>query len=116
MKQGVFIERDGVLNQVKVERQHQLLPSTLEELQPNYAAAPLLEKLKNAGLILIATTNQPGISRGYQNRRELDRMHELLRRAFRLDDFLVSLTMKRIDVLAENQNQDCWSKLPSSGT
>jgi len=89
MKQGVFIERDGVLNQVKVERQHQLLPSTLEELQPNYAAAPLLEKLKNAGLILIATTNQPGISRGYQNRRELDRMHELLRRAFRLDDFLV---------------------------
>ncbi len=89
MKQGVFIERDGVLNLVKVERQHQVLPSTLEELQVNHAAAPLLEKLKQAGLILIATTNQPGISRGYQNRRELDRMHDLLRRTLKLDDFLV---------------------------
>jgi len=89
MKLGVFVERDGVLNLVKVERQHQVLPSTLEELQPNQAAVPLLEKLKNAGLILIATTNQPGISRGYQNRRELDRMHERLRRMFNLDDFMV---------------------------
>jgi len=89
MKLGVFIERDGVLNLVKVERQHQVLPSTLEELQPNHAAVPLLEKLKDAGLLLIATTNQPGISRGYQNRRELDLMHDLLRRIFKLDDFMV---------------------------
>jgi D-glycero-D-manno-heptose 1,7-bisphosphate phosphatase len=53
------------------------------------AAAPLLAKLKMAGLLLIATTNQPGLSRGYQNRRELDRMHDLLRKTFALDDILV---------------------------
>jgi D-glycero-D-manno-heptose 1,7-bisphosphate phosphatase len=39
--------------------------------------------------VLIATTNQPGISRGYQSRRELDRMHDLLRRKLPLDDILV---------------------------
>jgi D-glycero-D-manno-heptose 1,7-bisphosphate phosphatase len=89
MKLGVFIERDGVLNQVKVEKLHQVLPSTVEELRPNHSAALLLEKLKSAGFVLIATTNQPGISRGYQNRRELDRMHELLRKTFNFDDMMV---------------------------
>ena len=89
MKQGVFIERDGILNQVRVEGQHQVGPLTLEELRINKAAVPLLTKLKMGGLLLIATTNQPGLSRGYQNRRELDRMHDLLRKTFVLDDMLV---------------------------
>ena len=89
MKLGVFIERDGILNQVRVEGQHQVGPLTLEELRINKAAVPLLTKLKMGGLLLIATTNQPGLSRGYQNRRELDRMHDLLRKTFVLDDMLV---------------------------
>jgi D-glycero-D-manno-heptose 1,7-bisphosphate phosphatase len=89
MKQGVFIERDGILNRVRVERQHQVSPLTLEEFTVNGAMVPLLNKLKGAGLLLIATTNQPGLSRGYQSRRELDRMHDLLRRTLPLDDILV---------------------------
>lgn len=89
MKQGVFIERDGVLNRVRVERQHQVSPLTLEEFAVNAAAAPLLGKLKASGLLLIVTTNQPGLSRGYQSRRELDRMHDLLLRTLPLDDILV---------------------------
>src|SRR6266571_2195435 len=89
MKQGVFIERDGVLNLVRVEGRHQVGPLTLEEMRLNTAAVPALAKLKAAGLLLIATTNQPGLSRGYQNRRELDRMHDLLRKTFGLDDILV---------------------------
>jgi D-glycero-D-manno-heptose 1,7-bisphosphate phosphatase len=89
MKLGVFIERDGILNLVNVERQHQVLPLTLEELRPNLAAVPLLEKLRAAGFVLIATTNQPGLSRGYQIRRELDRMHDRIRTVFSLDDILV---------------------------
>src|SRR2546425_10526892 len=80
MKQAVFIERDGILNQVRVERQHQVSPLTMEEFHINKVAVPLVKKLKAAGLLVIATTNQPGLSRGYQSRRELDRMHDLLRR------------------------------------
>jgi D-glycero-D-manno-heptose 1,7-bisphosphate phosphatase len=89
MKPAVFIERDGVLNTVRVEHQHQVAPLTLEEFHVNQAIAPLLNSLKAAGLLLIATTNQPGLSRGYQSRRELDRMHELLRLTLPLDDILV---------------------------
>jgi D-glycero-D-manno-heptose 1,7-bisphosphate phosphatase len=89
MKQGVFLERDGILNLVKVERQHQVTPLTLEDFKINQEAVPVIKKLKAAGLVLIATTNQPGLSRGYQSRRELDRMHELLRKTFVLDEILV---------------------------
>jgi len=89
MKQGIFFERDGILNRVRVERQHQVSPLTLEEFHVNKELAPLLARLKAEGFRLIATTNQPGLSRGYQSRRELDRMHELLRRTLPLDDIFV---------------------------
>ena len=50
---------------------------------------PVFEHLKSAGFLLIATTNQPGLSLETLSRRELDRMHEKLRRCFPLDDILV---------------------------
>jgi D-glycero-D-manno-heptose 1,7-bisphosphate phosphatase len=89
VKHAVFIERDGVLNAARVEKQQQVTPLTMEDFRLHEEAAPLLKKLKAAGLLLIATTNQPGLSRGYQSRRELDRMHERLRKFFSLDDILV---------------------------
>jgi D-glycero-D-manno-heptose 1,7-bisphosphate phosphatase len=89
MKLGVFIERDGLLNKVRLERQHQVSPVTLEEFKVNPEAAPLLKKFKAAGLKIIVTTNQPGISRGYLPRRELDRIHDALRRALPVDDIFV---------------------------
>jgi D-glycero-D-manno-heptose 1,7-bisphosphate phosphatase len=89
MKLGVFIERDGILNRARVERQYQVSPLTLEGFQLNEEALPLLKKLHEAGLLLFATTNQPGLSRGYQSRSELDRMHAKLRATFPLHDILV---------------------------
>jgi len=81
--------RSGVLNAVQVEKQQPVTPLTSEAFRPHEEAVPLLKKLKAAGLILIATTNQPGLSRGYQSRRELDRMHERLRKVFPLDEIMV---------------------------
>jgi D-glycero-D-manno-heptose 1,7-bisphosphate phosphatase len=89
MKVGVFIERDGVLNKVRLERYHQVTPLTAIEFEVNPGVATLLKKLKAAGLVVIATTNQPGLSHGQLSRRELDRMHETLRRTLPLDDILV---------------------------
>ncbi len=89
MKRAVFVERDGILNEVRSGPKQQIAPLTLEEFQVKLAAKAPLQRLKAAGFLLIATTNQPGLSRGYQSRRELDRMHELLRRTFNLDDLMV---------------------------
>ncbi len=89
MKSGVFFERDGILNLAKVERGHQVSPRALDEFELNPAALEPLQKLKAAGFVLVATTNQPGLSRGYLPRRELDRMHALLKQRLPLDDILV---------------------------
>lgn len=89
MKKAVFIERDGILNEVKAGPKHQIAPLTLEEFTINKKAEPALRKLKTAGFVLIVTTSQPGLSRGYQSRRELDRMHDIIRRSFIIDDLMV---------------------------
>jgi D-glycero-D-manno-heptose 1,7-bisphosphate phosphatase len=86
MKAALFIERDGVLNLLPEKNQPVL---TLDQLQPNVEAREPLRQLKGAGFLLIATTNQPAISRGQLSRRELDRMHALLSQVFSLDDILV---------------------------
>ncbi len=89
MKPAVFIERDGILNKIRVEGQYPVVPLTFHEFHLNAEVAPLLNELKAAGLLLIVTTNQPGLSRGTQSRRELDRMHQALRARFTIDDLLV---------------------------
>jgi D-glycero-D-manno-heptose 1,7-bisphosphate phosphatase len=89
MKPAVYIERDGILNATRLERERPASPLTLDQFHLNTDVASLLNELKAAGLLLIVTTNQPGLSRGYQSRRELDRMHQMLRATFAVDDLLV---------------------------
>ncbi len=89
MKAAVFFERDGVLNLCEVQHGTQVAPLRLEQFKINPAAAALLTQLKQAGFILIATTNQPAVSRGDLTRNELDLMHAVLRRKLPLDDVML---------------------------
>jgi D-glycero-D-manno-heptose 1,7-bisphosphate phosphatase len=106
MRTAVFIERDGVLNEVRVERHSQVSPLTADVFRVNTSVLPLLQRLKAAGFLLIATTNQPGLSRGYQSRRELDLMHNLLLRTLPLDDILVC---------PHDDTDDCPCRKPKPG-
>jgi len=89
MKSAIFLERDGILNLVKLERHTQMTPLHMDDLMPNRLAIKPLQEMKAAGFVLIATTNQPGISHGTLCRRELDRMHDYLKHVFSLDDILM---------------------------
>jgi D-glycero-D-manno-heptose 1,7-bisphosphate phosphatase len=89
MKAAIFIEQNGVLASVPVVNNQQVQPLTLEQFAVNPSVIVPLRRLKAAGFSLIATSNQPGLSRGQLSRRELDRMHVLMRQTFGLDDILV---------------------------
>jgi D-glycero-D-manno-heptose 1,7-bisphosphate phosphatase len=89
MKLGVFFERDGILNQARVGNHLHAEPLAFQDFRINDEAIGPLRKLKAAGYVLLATTNQPGSGRDYQSRRELDRMHNLLMSRFPLDGVLV---------------------------
>jgi len=106
MKSGVFFERDGVLNLAKVERGNQVTPFVLDDFKINPAARDVLKRLKAAGFVLLAITNQPGVSRGYLSRRELDRMHDSLRRQLPLDDILVC---------PHDETDHCTCRRPQAG-
>jgi len=88
-KKAIFIERDGILTLPQVQNGHQITPTTMAQLKINHEAQPVMKQLKAAGFLLIATTNQPGLTDGSVSRLELERMHDLLQHCFQLDDILV---------------------------
>jgi len=106
MKRAVFVERDAILNEVRPGPKHQITPLTMEEFKLKTDAKEPLKKLKDAGFLIIGTTNQPGLSRGYQSRRELDRMHDMLRRFFPLDDLMIC---------AHDESDHCPCRKPRPG-
>ena len=85
----MFLERDGIVNLARVERNYQVPPLVLEEFHLNPEVLLPLRVLKEGGFLLLVTTCQPGLSRGYQSRRELDQMHAVLRASLPVDDILV---------------------------
>jgi D-glycero-D-manno-heptose 1,7-bisphosphate phosphatase len=89
MRSAIFIERDGILISDRLEGSQPMPPLFLEQMEPKIEAVEPLRQLKAAGFLLIATTNQPGLSHGTLSRRELDRMHSVLTRMFCLDDILI---------------------------
>ena len=106
MKLAVFMERDGILNHVRQEQGHPVSPLTLRDLRICRSAVPWLKELKQADFLLIATTNQPGISQGFQSRRELDLINEQLTQVFELDDLLVC---------PHEEGDDCPCRKPRPG-
>jgi D-glycero-D-manno-heptose 1,7-bisphosphate phosphatase len=89
MRPAVIIERDGILNHPRVEKNQPVPPLRFEDFHINEDAIEPIKELKAAGFLVIVTTNQPGLSRGTQSRRELDLMHGMMRRKFPIDDLFI---------------------------
>lgn len=106
MKLGIFFEPDGVLNIPRTERGQQVQPRSFEDFKINAEAIQPVMRLKKAGFLVIACTNQPGLSRGTLSRRELDLMHQVLRHRFQLDDILIC---------PHDQNDRCNCQKPNPG-
>ena len=106
MKTAIFLERDGILNLARSEGDEQIAPLTLEQFKINEKAIVPLRLLRSAGVLLIATTNQPGMSEGNLSRWDLDRMHQMLQLTFSLDD---------IFVCPHSVDDFCPCRKPSSG-
>jgi D-glycero-D-manno-heptose 1,7-bisphosphate phosphatase len=89
MHHAVFIERDGILNEISTAAASNGGLHSFAEFHIKPEASKMVRQLKDAGFLVIATTNQPGLSRGTLPRRDLDAMHEALLRAMPLHDILV---------------------------
>lgn len=106
MKAAIFLERDGVINEVGTVSGRQQIPVHVADFQVRKDVLKSLDKLKAAGFLVIVTTNQPGLSGGDLNRTELDMMHGMLLRALPIDDILMC---------PHAADDDCHCRKPEAG-
>jgi len=86
---AVFLDRDGVLNEVELRDGIPHPPAGAEQLRLLPGVVEACNRLRDLGFALIVVTNQPDIARGKQTRDEVDLMHDVLRRQLPLDEIVV---------------------------
>jgi D-glycero-D-manno-heptose 1,7-bisphosphate phosphatase len=103
---AVFLDRDGLLNEVDVLDGTPHPPSGTEELRLLPGVVEACNRLRELGFALVVVTNQPDIARGKQTRGEVDRMHDVLRARLPLDEIVVC---------AHDDADDCPCRKPRPG-
>jgi D-glycero-D-manno-heptose 1,7-bisphosphate phosphatase len=88
MKKAVFLDRDGVVNEVVMREGKPFPPSSAEEMRISEGTLEALRRLKERGFLLVVVTNQPDVARGRQTRETVEAMHQRLRSELPLDDIL----------------------------
>jgi len=95
--QAVFLDRDGVLNEVVLREGKPRAPATFDEFTILPGVPEALQKLDQAGFLLIVVTNQPDVVCGTVKREVVEAMHERLRTLLPLDDIKVCYEIESID-------------------
>ncbi|MCP5113572.1 MAG: HAD family hydrolase [bacterium] len=85
----VFLDRDGVLNQPIIRDGKPHPPAGVADVRLVPAVADSLNRLKQAGYLLIVVTNQPDVARGARTAASVEEIHEHLRKTLPLDDIRV---------------------------
>jgi len=85
MNRSVFLDRDGVLNQLIVRDGHRCPPSKAADVQLMPGVSTALRCLKDAGFVLIGITNQPDVARGTTTRECVDAINRHICTVLRLD-------------------------------
>jgi D-glycero-D-manno-heptose 1,7-bisphosphate phosphatase len=88
LNQAVFLDRDGVLNEAVMREGKPYPPDSASEVRIAADAGAALARLKSLGLALIVVTNQPDVARGAQSRDTVEQIHDRIRRALPVDDFV----------------------------
>jgi len=75
MNRAIFLDRDGILNEVIFRDKVVASPRTREEFRLLAGARELVAAVKSRGFLAIVVTNQPDIARGLMRPEELATMH-----------------------------------------
>ena len=95
--QGVFLDRDGVLNRSLYRNGRPYAPVLLEEFEIFPEAGPALSRLKARGFKLVVVTNQPDVGKGLVPREVVEAMHRRLAGELPLDAIKVSYGTREDD-------------------
>jgi D-sedoheptulose 7-phosphate isomerase len=88
LKRAVFLDRDGVVNEVVVREGRPYPPKDAASLRIPAGAADALARLKERGYLLLVVTNQPDVARGSKRRDTIEEMNRRLSAELPLDGVL----------------------------
>ncbi|HOO77039.1 MAG TPA: HAD family hydrolase [bacterium] len=86
---AVFLDRDGVVNEVVRRNGVPVSPVDFRELRIRPGIRECIRELKNNGWMVLIVTNQPDIARGGLDPDELEKMHGYIRASLEVDDIIV---------------------------
>jgi len=119
MHRAVFLDRDGVINQMVYNPDFGLVDSPLKPsefiLLPDVAEG--VRQIKALGFLAIVVSNQPGIAKGKFSQALLDRItqkmhHDLGTQSAKLDDVFYCLHHPEAVLKEYRQNCDCRKPKP----
>jgi transaldolase len=103
---AVFLDRDGVLNDVRLHNGRPHPPSSVDDVRLRPGVVDACRRLRQEGLLLVLVTNQPDISRGTVSRETVDGINARLRRELGLHD---------VRVCPHDDVDACECRKPSAG-
>jgi D-glycero-D-manno-heptose 1,7-bisphosphate phosphatase len=86
---AVFLDRDGTINRAVIRAGRPYPPDRVDELEIPPDVPQALQRLHDAGYVLVVVTNQPDVARGRQTREMVDEIHHALARELPIDEFRV---------------------------
>lgn len=105
-RRAVFLDRDGVINQVFIRDGKARAPDRLDQFEFFPGVHEAVKALKQAGFLTIVVTNQPDVHRGWQKREIVDQMNDLVRRELEVDDVKVCFHVRE---------HECACRKPKAG-
>jgi len=86
---AVFLDRDGILNELVVRDGQAVSPRRLEDFRLRADASAAVTRLAAMGLHVFVASNQPDIARGLLDRDDLAEMTRRLRSSLAVEDVVV---------------------------
>ncbi len=86
LQKAVFLDRDGVINQLIMRKGKAQAPYIIEELALFPGVEEACHSLKAASYLLIVVTNQPDVARGWVNLESVEIINKRIRELLPIDD------------------------------
>jgi D-glycero-D-manno-heptose 1,7-bisphosphate phosphatase len=88
-RRAVFLDRDGVLNRAVMKDRRPFPPASVEEVEILPGVNEALQRLKDAGFVLIVVSNQPDVRRGTTPKVNVEAINAYLADCLPIDRFIM---------------------------